>query len=86
MKIEDLSLLTRNSSDKGVYIIKIEPGSAAEIGGLKVGDQIYEANGFDYTMVTFAQAVRRIQRKDTLRLKIGRADASSGIITTSGLL
>ena len=71
---------------KGIYIIKIEPGSAAESGGLKVGDQIYEANSYDFTMVTLSQAIRRIQRKDTLKLKVGRADLSQERLLTSGLL
>jgi len=70
---------------KGVYITKVVPGSPADVGGLKVGDQIYEANGYDFTMVTFAQAIRRIQRKDTLKLKVGR-DASQESLSTSGPL
>lgn len=85
---ENQQLLSRNIINlfrcKGIYIIKIEAGSAAESGGLKVGDQIYEANSYDFTMVTLSQAIRRIQRKDTLKLKVGRADLSRE--PTSGLL
>lgn len=58
--------------DTGIFILSVEPLSLAHNAGLKVGDKILQANGYDFTMVTLKQAERRIQRKDTLRLKITR--------------
>ena len=40
--------------------------------GLKVGDKVLQANGYDFTMVKMKQAERRIQRNDILRLKVTR--------------
>merc|ERR1712110_450495 len=63
--------------DSGIFVSSIEPDSLADKYGLKIGDKILQANGYDFTMVTLKQAERRIQRKQILRLKITRDDLSA---------
>ncbi|XP_060763368.1 whirlin [Neoarius graeffei] len=55
-----LGLMIRGGAEYslGIYIAGVDHGSAAECGGLKVGDQIMEVNGNSFCSVAHDEAVR----------------------------
>ncbi|XP_062310641.1 whirlin isoform X1 [Osmerus eperlanus] len=55
-----LGLMIRGGAEYGlgIYITGVDPGSAADAGALKVGDQILEVNGRSFTTIPHDDAVR----------------------------
>ncbi|XP_019907773.2 whirlin isoform X2 [Esox lucius] len=55
-----LGLMIRGGAEYGlgVYITGVDPGSAADQGGLKVGDQLLEVNGRSFVAIPHDEAVR----------------------------
>lgn len=58
----------------GIIIKSIQPNAEAQ--GLKINDQILQIDGYDMTMVTFKQCLKRIEKNKTgsLKLVITRED------------
>eukprot|EP00039_Didymoeca_costata_P008656 m.114672 g.114672 ORF g.114672 m.114672 type:complete len:1620 (-) comp14176_c0_seq1:43-4902(-) len=54
----------------GVYIIKLQPGSAAERAGVPVGARIVCLNGYDYWAATKDAVLRALQGSDELELEL----------------
>lgn len=62
-------------SEKGVYIMKVEPGGPAAVAGLRPGDRILQCNGRDFTLVTHKKAVDIIKKTGPyIELLITRKD------------
>ncbi|XP_045081425.1 whirlin-like [Coregonus clupeaformis] len=55
-----LGLMIRGGAEYGlgIYITGVDPGSAADHGGLKVGDQLLEVNGQSFVAISHDEAVR----------------------------
>ena len=53
--------LTSQRNRPGQFISSIDPESAAEAGGLKVGDRIVEVNGVNVSLENHKQVVARIK-------------------------
>ncbi|XP_031662410.1 whirlin isoform X1 [Oncorhynchus kisutch] len=55
-----LGLMIRGGAEYGlgIYITGVDPGSAADHGGLKVGDQLLEVNGRSFVAIPHDEAVR----------------------------
>ncbi|XP_008578628.1 PREDICTED: whirlin-like, partial [Galeopterus variegatus] len=54
----------------GIYITGVDPGSEAESGGLKVGDQILEANGRSFLNILHDEAVKLLKSSRHLILTV----------------
>ncbi|XP_073907279.1 whirlin isoform X3 [Castor canadensis] len=54
----------------GIYITGVDPGSEAESSGLKVGDQILEANGRSFLSILHDEAVRLLKSSRHLILTV----------------
>ncbi|XP_045696717.1 whirlin isoform X1 [Phyllostomus hastatus] len=54
----------------GIYITGVDPGSEAESSGLKVGDQILEANGRSFLSILHDEAVRLLKSSQHLILTV----------------
>ncbi|MBN3299540.1 WHRN protein, partial [Amia calva] len=67
-----LGLMIRGGAEYalGIYITGVDPGSAAESGGLKVGDQILEVNGRSFLSVPHDDAVRLLKSSRHLIMTI----------------
>lgn len=68
--LEGLGFSIRGGSEHGVgiYVSLVEPGSSAEREGLRVGDQIVEANESVFDSVTHTEAVK--VRWDFIRVEV----------------
>ncbi|XP_023687282.2 whirlin isoform X1 [Paramormyrops kingsleyae] len=67
-----LGLMIRGGSEYnlGIYITGVDRGSAAELGGLKVGDQILEVNGRSFLSVPHDDAVRILKSSRHLMMTV----------------
>ncbi|XP_049977768.1 whirlin isoform X5 [Alexandromys fortis] len=54
----------------GIYITGVDPGSEAEISGLKVGDQILEVNGRSFLSILHDEAVKLLKSSRHLILTV----------------
>ncbi|XP_021117847.1 whirlin isoform X2 [Heterocephalus glaber] len=54
----------------GIYVTGVDPGSEAESGGLKVGDQILEANGRHFLNILHDEAVKLLKSSRHLILTV----------------
>lgn len=54
----------------GIYITGVDPGSEAESGGLKVGDQILEVNGRSFLSILHDEAVKLLKSSRHLILTV----------------
>lgn len=64
--------------DKGVLVQRVEPGSAAEDGGVRMGDILFEVNGADVDSVdTYKNAVEKIKKGEVVRLLVSRKGATT---------
>lgn len=67
-----LGLMIRGGAEYalGIYITGVDPGSAAECGGLKVGDQILEVNGRNFLTIPHDEAVRVLKSSRHLMMTV----------------
>ncbi|XP_037340789.2 whirlin isoform X2 [Pungitius pungitius] len=67
-----LGLMIRGGAEYalGIYITGVDQGSAAECGGLKVGDQILEVNGRSFLSVPHDDAVRVLKSSQHLMMTV----------------
>ncbi|XP_041094531.1 whirlin-like isoform X6 [Polyodon spathula] len=67
-----LGLMIRGGAEYalGIYITGVDRGSASESGGLKVGDQILEVNGYSFLSVPHDEAVRILKSSRHLMMTI----------------
>uniref|UniRef100_A0A3Q4BB13 Whirlin n=1 Tax=Mola mola TaxID=94237 RepID=A0A3Q4BB13_MOLML len=67
-----LGLMIRGGAEYalGIYITGVDQGSAAECGGLKVGDQILEVNGRSFLNVPHDEAVRVLKSSRHLMMTV----------------
>ncbi|KAG7498733.1 whirlin isoform X1 [Solea senegalensis] len=67
-----LGLMIRGGAEYalGIYITGVDQGSAAECGGLKVGDQILEVNGCSFLSVPHDDAVRVLKSSRHLMMTV----------------
>uniref|UniRef100_G3Q1Y6 Whirlin n=1 Tax=Gasterosteus aculeatus TaxID=69293 RepID=G3Q1Y6_GASAC len=67
-----LGLMIRGGAEYalGIYITGVDQGSAAECGGLKVGDQILEVNGRSFLSVPHDEAVRVLKSSQHLMMTV----------------
>ncbi|KAK7896829.1 hypothetical protein WMY93_022154 [Mugilogobius chulae] len=67
-----LGLMIRGGAEYalGIYITGVDQGSAAECGGLKVGDQILEVNGRSFLSVPHDEAVRVLKSSRHLMMTV----------------
>ncbi|XP_056874885.1 whirlin isoform X3 [Takifugu flavidus] len=67
-----LGLMIRGGAeyDLGIYITGVDQGSAAEFGGLKVGDQILEVNGRSFLSIPHDEAVRVLKSSRHLMMTV----------------
>ncbi|XP_074546447.1 whirlin [Halichoeres trimaculatus] len=67
-----LGLMIRGGAEYalGIYITGVDQGSAAECGGLKVGDQILEVNGRSFLNIPHDEAVRVLKSSRHLMMTV----------------
>ncbi|KAE8284840.1 Whirlin Autosomal recessive deafness type 31 protein [Larimichthys crocea] len=67
-----LGLMIRGGEEYalGIYITGVDQGSAAECGGLKVGDQILEVNGRNFLSIPHDEAVRILKSSRHLMMTV----------------
>ncbi|XP_077353423.1 whirlin isoform X3 [Festucalex cinctus] len=67
-----LGLMIRGGAEYalGIYITGVDHGSAAECGGLKVGDQILEVNGRSFLNIPHDEAVRVLKSSRHLMMTV----------------
>ncbi|XP_036444902.1 whirlin [Colossoma macropomum] len=67
-----LGLMIRGGAEYalGIYITGVDRGSAAESGGLKVGDQILEVNGRNFLSIPHDEAVRVLKSSRHLMMTV----------------
>ncbi|KAI5091431.1 whirlin isoform X1, partial [Silurus meridionalis] len=67
-----LGLMIRGGAEYalGIYITGVDQGSAAECGGLKVGDQILEVNGRSFLSIPHDEAVRVLKASRHLMMAV----------------
>ncbi|CAM4666581.1 unnamed protein product [Leuciscus chuanchicus] len=67
-----LGLMIRGGAEYslGIYITGVDKGSAAECGGLKVGDQILEVNGRSFLGIPHDEAVRVLKSSHHLMMTV----------------
>ncbi|XP_035852217.1 whirlin-like isoform X2 [Sander lucioperca] len=67
-----LGLMIRGGAEYGlgIYITGVDPGSAADAGALKVGDQILELNGQSFVTISHDEAVHILKTGRHLRMKV----------------
>lgn len=67
-----LGLMIRGGAEYalGIYITGVDQGSAAECGGLKVGDQILEVNGHSFFSIPHDEAVRVLKSSRHLMMTV----------------
>ncbi|XP_035383588.1 whirlin isoform X2 [Electrophorus electricus] len=67
-----LGLMIRGGAEYalGIYVTGVDRGSAAESGGLKVGDQILEVNGRSFLSVPHDEAVRVLKASRHLMMTV----------------
>ncbi len=66
---------------KGVLIAKVEPGSLAQVEGLREGDLIKEVNRSEVASVSeFSAAVSRVKRGETLLLRVVRENRAFYVV------
>ncbi|XP_054896227.1 whirlin isoform X2 [Poeciliopsis prolifica] len=67
-----LGLMIRGGAEYalGIYITGVDKGSAAECGGLKVGDQILEVNGHNFLSIPHDEAVRVLKSSRHLMMTV----------------
>ncbi|XP_054600678.2 whirlin isoform X2 [Nothobranchius furzeri] len=67
-----LGLMIRGGAEYalGIYITGVDKGSAAECGGLKVGDQILEVNSHNFLSVPHDEAVRVLKSSRHLMMTV----------------
>uniref|UniRef100_A0A9J7WZQ0 Whirlin n=1 Tax=Cyprinus carpio carpio TaxID=630221 RepID=A0A9J7WZQ0_CYPCA len=67
-----LGLMIRGGAEYslGIYITGVDRGSAAECGGLKVGDQILEVNGRSFLSIPHDEAVRVLKSSHHLMMTV----------------
>uniref|UniRef100_A0A3Q2PLU8 Whirlin n=1 Tax=Fundulus heteroclitus TaxID=8078 RepID=A0A3Q2PLU8_FUNHE len=67
-----LGLMIRGGAEYalGIYITGVDKGSAAECGGLKVGDQILEVNGHSFLSIPHDEAVRVLKSSRHLMMTV----------------
>jgi len=69
------------SGEKGVAITKVEPGSPAEMQGLKEGDLIKEVNRQEVVDAeTFAARIEAVDEKETVLLRVAREGRSFFVV------
>ena len=64
----------------GIYLSHVDPLSLAEKSGLKVGDQIINVNGIDFSRVSHSSAVLVLKSHDNLKIEV----RNTGILPASG--
>ncbi|XP_060927964.1 whirlin [Limanda limanda] len=67
-----LGLMIRGGAEYGlgIYITGVDPGSAADVGALKVGDQILEVNGHSFVTICHDEAVHILKTGRHLLMKV----------------
>ncbi|XP_048859520.1 whirlin isoform X1 [Brienomyrus brachyistius] len=67
-----LGLMIRGGAEYalGIYITGVDRGSAAELGGLKVGDQILEVNGRSFLSIPHDEAVQVLKTSRHLMMMV----------------
>ncbi|XP_069022218.1 LOW QUALITY PROTEIN: whirlin [Embiotoca jacksoni] len=67
-----LGLMIRGGAEYGlgIYITGVDPGSAADAGALKVGDQILEVNNQSFITISHDEAVHILKTGRQLQLKV----------------
>ncbi|XP_068167055.1 whirlin-like [Antennarius striatus] len=67
-----LGLMIRGGAEYGlgIYITGVDPGSAADAGALKVGDQILEVNGQSFVTISHDEAVHILKTGCHLLMKV----------------
>ncbi|XP_071337943.1 whirlin [Trachinotus anak] len=67
-----LGLMIRGGAEYGlgIYITGVDPGSAADAGALKVGDQILEVNGQSFVIIYHDEAVHILKTGRHLLMKV----------------
>ncbi|KAM9391537.1 whirlin [Pholidichthys leucotaenia] len=67
-----LGLMIRGGAEYGlgIYITGVDPGSAADAGALKVGDQILEVNGQSFITISHDEAVNILKTGRHLLMKV----------------
>ncbi|XP_022614565.1 whirlin-like [Seriola dumerili] len=67
-----LGLMIRGGAEYGlgIYITGVDPGSAADAGALKVGDQILEVNGQSFVIICHDEAVHILKSGRHLLMKV----------------
>ncbi|XP_029365691.1 whirlin [Echeneis naucrates] len=67
-----LGLMIRGGAEYGlgIYITGVDPGSAADAGKLKVGDQIVEVNGQSFVIICHDEAVHILKTGHHLLMKV----------------
>uniref|UniRef100_H2MFV1 Whirlin n=1 Tax=Oryzias latipes TaxID=8090 RepID=H2MFV1_ORYLA len=67
-----LGLMIRGGAEYalGIYITGVDKGSAAECGGLKVGDQILEVNGHSFLSIPHEDAVKVLKSSRHLMMTV----------------
>ncbi|XP_051806620.1 whirlin-like isoform X3 [Acanthochromis polyacanthus] len=67
-----LGLMIRGGAEYGlgIYITGVDPGSAADSGALKVGDQILEVNGQSFVTISHDEAVNILKTGCQLLVKV----------------
>ncbi|XP_029295470.1 whirlin isoform X2 [Cottoperca gobio] len=67
-----LGLMIRGGAEYGlgIYITGVDPGSAADAGALKVGDQILEVNGQSFVTISHDEAVHILKTGHQLLMKV----------------
>ncbi|KAM7416832.1 hypothetical protein PAMA_018752 [Pampus argenteus] len=67
-----LGLMIRGGAEYGlgIYITGVDPGSAADAGALKVGDQILEVNGQSFVTISHDEAVHILKTGHQMLMKV----------------
>ncbi|XP_075903254.1 uncharacterized protein LOC142902243 isoform X2 [Nelusetta ayraudi] len=67
-----LGLMIRGGADYGlgIYITGVDPGSAADAGDLKIGDQILEVNGQSFIVISHDEAVHILKTGRNLLMNV----------------
>ncbi|XP_068175671.1 tax1-binding protein 3 [Antennarius striatus] len=72
---------SEDKCDKGIYVTNLTPDGPAEKAGLRMGDKIMQANGWDMTMVTHDKARKILTKKkeNVVRLLVTRKSLEEAV-------
>ncbi|XP_068599775.1 tax1-binding protein 3 isoform X2 [Brachionichthys hirsutus] len=77
---------SEDKNDKGIYVTRLTAEGPAEKAGLRMGDKIMQANGWDMTMVKHdcARKILTKKKEDVVRLLVTRKSLEEAVKHSMG--